>query len=120
MHMTAAVLGALAIHAIEMIGDHPGEFFRLDVMAVGHRVVDIHLVRDRDQLARAHLHRERLIVVVPVAVIFDAGFGHEVRRVQRERGGGREPSGQLAAGEAPQVSTHSAIAARSSSSGMFQ
>ena len=96
-HDQRAIRG-LRVNAVEVVDDHLGEFRRLDRVAVGHRVVDIHLVRDRDQAAAAHAHRERLIVVVPVAVIFDAGLGHEVGRVVREGRRGREPSRELAAG----------------------
>ncbi len=88
-----------------MIGHHPRELLALERVAPDHRVVDVHLVGHGDEAAAADRHLGRLVVVVPIAVVTDAGLGDEVGGVVGEGGGRREPAGELLAGEPP-VSLH--------------
>ena len=76
-----AGLGAVLVEHIELVADHLAEPLRALVQAEQRRnVVDLRRIGHRDHRALLHLHRIGLLVVHPVADVFDAVLGKDIER----------------------------------------
>src|SRR5215216_3361574 len=77
----AAGLGAVLVEHIELVADHAAEILRtLLELEESRNVIDLGRIGQRDHRPRVDPHRIRLLVVHPVADVFDAVFGQEVER----------------------------------------
>ena len=75
--------GAVLVEHVELVDDHPVELLRPQpAIQEGGNVVDLDGIGDRDQRAGFDVHRIGLLVIDPVADIFDAVPGEDVGRVE--------------------------------------
>ena len=96
-------LGAVAafgVEPVELIDRALEQIVALVVLHDHHRdVVQLDGVGQRDQRALGGLDHGRLVVIDPVADVFDAGLRQQFRRLQRLRQAGAEPADRPRAGE---------------------
>ena len=89
----AAGLGAVLVEDIELVADHLPEGLGALVQVEQRRnVVDLRRIGQRDHRALLHPHRIGLLVVDPVADVFDAVLGEDVERAHGFAQGRAEPA----------------------------
>ena len=92
-------LGALLVQTLEVI--HRPRVYRIGRLPLKHQhdVVDLEVVRERDDGMRCRAKGHRLVVKDPVADVLDAGLGQVVERVVRVGEPGTPPAARPVAGE---------------------
>ena len=92
---------ALGIKPVELIDGAPHQIFALMMLDDHHRdVVELERIGQGEQGPVGGADDGRLVVIDPVADIFDAGAGEDFRRVEGFRQPGTEPAERPFAGEA--------------------
>ena len=78
----------LGVQCLELVSDHVSEVRARGARQVQHHIIDLHRVGQADQGATDRAHREGLIIMIEIAVVADAGLGHEIRCALGVRAGG--------------------------------
>ena len=82
-----------------MVADLRRELLRLLATAMQDNVVQVHRIRHRQQVARFHLQRERLVVVIQVSGVSEPRLGREIECIGRVHDRRAEPARLLAPGQ---------------------